>query len=171
MFEIVDIAPRLGALGSDPSNPLATSAGVIFLEKRERHRAHAREVGRGVRVMNRTSVLAHLDVETPVQTVLDLPVLTRAGHDPPRGGRKTSEKHVQVARNLRLHGTRVLDERDAIEPRPRLSWHWTRARRDRPCLADLDTIGQSSAEDDRIARRTEDRLATQSGAGSGWISK
>lgn len=45
MFEVVDVASRLRAFGSDPANSLPTTAGVVSLQQRERLPTHRGKVG------------------------------------------------------------------------------------------------------------------------------
>jgi hypothetical protein len=98
VFEVFDVAPGFRSLGGDSSDTLPPPAGVVSLQEVERHAPHRSGVGSRVRLVNRAAVLAHLHVECPLESVLDLPVLASALRQSLYRRRQTRQEDVQFAR-------------------------------------------------------------------------
>lgn len=81
MFEILHVSPCLGALRSDTADPLPSSTRIVAEQETHRDASDRGKIRCGVGLVNRALVLSHLDVESPVQAVLDAPVLPIPSHE------------------------------------------------------------------------------------------
>lgn len=95
MVGVLVVPPELLLLSRD-----ASVKRFVSLEDRQRHRAQDRQVLRRVGVVDRASILPHLNVEAPVQRGLHHPVLAHLSHELADRGAMRRHDVMNLSRRL-----------------------------------------------------------------------